>query len=170
MSEKILNSLGMLSDEMIAEALESSGRQNRITWKKIVVTAASLLLIISVITTVIISRNLQKTGSVVDNDSSHIASSEDIVNPGQGSLYVYYEGIAYVYHGYYDNYLPEGFEYVDRVNNIGKNIPKNNFDSNYDGHIYINENNSDMIYFRWDNWDEELEGRTEPFLILKPEK
>lgn len=170
MSEKILISLGMLSDEMIAEAITSSGTEHKKKCRKFIPAVASLLLIITGIIITIVCRNSQGIGIEVNPGNSQIASTENNINPAIGPLYVYYAGVAYVYRGYYNTALPEGFEYAGGVNNIGENIPQQSFDSNYEGCIYINQNNPDVIYFRWYNWDEELEGKPEPFLILKPEE
>ncbi len=167
MSEKILISLGKLSDEMIEEAITASGAECKKIWRKFIPAAASLFLIITGIIVMIVCRNSQGIGIGVNPDNSQIASTDIFLNPCDNSLYVYYEGIDYVYYGYCSNVLPEGFEYAGRANNIGENIPEHSFDSNYDGRIYINESKSDVIYFRLDKG---FESKMELFLILNPKK
>ncbi len=154
MSEEIISALGNLPDEMIAEAIESSGRRHKITWRRTVAVAAGIFLIVTGIVVALIYRN------------EPIISRNENTIPAERCLYVYYDGNVYAYHGYYDYAPAEGFEYAGMVNFIGKNTPKFSLDSNADGSIYVNTANPDIIYFRWKNWDEEIEGKPEPYLIL----
>lgn len=158
MSEEILYSMGQIPDEMIAEAMNSSGNRHRMILRRTAAIAASICLIVTGIVAAVIYRNSQVT-----------ATNENIMAGGP-ALFVYYEGHYYFYRGYYDKALPEGYEYAGQTNNIGMNTPEHNLDSNKYGRIYVNETVPDVIYFRWNSWDEEFEEKPEPYLILRLEE
>ena len=80
----------------------------------------------------------------------------------------YLDGKGYFYNGAtYE--LPEGFEYIGDVINVGNTFSdyRNDFEGNVDGKIYMNESVADIAYFSWAEWNEEVDGGPAPFLKLE---
>ena len=82
------------------------------------------------------------------------------------SAHFYLDGKGYFYNGKLAYELPEGYEYVGNVINVGNTFSGKNLEGNVDGKIYINESVSDTAYFSWAEWDEETDGPV-PFLKLE---
>ena len=71
----------------------------------------------------------------------------------------------YVYNGHLSYVLPDGFEYVGDIINVGNLLTGLDFEGNCDGHIYMSKSDQSLVYFCWEEWDEEIDGK-EPYLIL----
>ena len=77
----------------------------------------------------------------------------------------YLDGKGYFYNGAtYE--LPEGFEYIGDVINVGNASSGKDFEGNVDGKIYMNESVADIAYFSWAEWNGEIDGPS-PFLKLE---
>ena len=78
----------------------------------------------------------------------------------------YLDGKGYIYHGKLVYELPDGFEYIGDVINVGNTFSGKDFEGNVDGKIYMSESVSDFAYFSWAEWDEDVDGPA-PFLKLE---
>ena len=78
----------------------------------------------------------------------------------------YLNGTGYFHHGGIAYELPEGFEYIGDVINVGNASSGKDFEGNVDGKIYMNESVADIAYFSWAKWNEEIDGLA-PFLKLE---
>lgn len=99
---------------------------------------------------------------IVEDVEVRIANS----NSWAISAHFYLHGKGYFYNGKLAYELPEGYEYVGNVINVGNTFSGKDFEGNVDGKIYINESVSDTAYFSWAEWDEEIDGPA-PFLQLE---
>ena len=84
------------------------------------------------------------------------------------AAHFYLDGKGYFYNGKLTYELPEGYEYVGDVINVGDtaSTSRKDFEGNVDGKIYMNQSISDTAYFSWAEWNEEIDG-TAPFLKLE---
>ena len=82
------------------------------------------------------------------------------------AAHFYLNGTGYYHHGGITYELPEGFEYIGDVINVGNTSSGNDFEGNVDGKIYMNESVADIAYFSWAKWNEEIDGLA-PFLKLE---
>lgn len=84
------------------------------------------------------------------------------------AAYFYLDEKGYFYNGKLTYELPEGYEYVGDVINVGdtSSASRKDFEGNVDGKIYMNQSVSDTAYFSWAEWNEEIDG-TAPFLKLE---
>ena len=96
--------------------------------------------------------------------------SYPINNPNSWAIaaHFYLDGKGYFYNGKLTYELPEGYEYVGDVINVGdtSSASRKDFEGNVDGKIYMNQSVSDTAYFSWAEWNEEIDG-TAPFLKLE---
>ena len=96
--------------------------------------------------------------------------SYPIKNPNSWAIaaHFYLDGKGYFYNGKLTYELPEGYEYVGDVINVGdtSSASRKDFEGNVDGKIYMNQSVSDTAYFSWAEWNEEIDG-TAPFLKLE---
>lgn len=79
---------------------------------------------------------------------------------------VFYEGSIFAHNGYVIYELPENLEFIGNTKNVGNSQISENFDANESGSLYKESNNNDVLYFQYDNWDEEVDGGKEPYLLL----
>ena len=82
------------------------------------------------------------------------------------AAHFYLDEKEYFYNGKLTYELPEGYEYVGDVINVGDTFSGKDFEGNVDGKIYKNQSISDTAYFSWAEWDEEIDGPA-PFLKLE---
>ena len=84
------------------------------------------------------------------------------------AAHFYLDGKGYFHNGRITYELPEGYEYVGDVINVGDtaSASRKDFEGNVDGKIYMNQSISDTAYFSWAEWNEEING-TAPFLKLE---
>ena len=92
-------------------------------------------------------------------------------NPDSWAItaHFYLDEKGYFYNGELTYELPEGYEYIGDVINVGDTFSGDDFEGNVDGKIYMNETVSDTAYFSWAEWDEEIDGAA-PFLKLELEE
>lgn len=101
--------------------------------------------------------------------------SHRIESPNSWAIvaHFYLDGKGYFYNGKLTYELPEGYEYVGEVINVGNTASgsKNDFEGNVNGKIYMNPSIYDTAYFSWadSEWNEEVDG-PKPFLMLEIEK
>lgn len=101
--------------------------------------------------------------------------SHTIESPNSWAIaaHFYLDGKGYFYNGKLTYELPEGYEYVGEVINVGDSSSdlRKDFEGNVDGKIYLNPSISDTAYFSWadSEWNEEVDG-PKPFLKLEIEK
>lgn len=87
-------------------------------------------------------------------------------DPGNSwPVHFFLDGYMYVYNGHLSYVLPDGFEYVGDIINVGNLLTGLDFEGNCDGHIYMSKSDQSLVYFCWEEWDEEIDGK-EPYLIL----
>lgn len=84
------------------------------------------------------------------------------------SIVAYFLIAEFIFHGDITQELPEGYECIGEVKNIGDAFTGNDFEGNADGKIYINKSVADTAYFSWAEWNEEADGCA-PFLKLELE-
>lgn len=82
------------------------------------------------------------------------------------AAHFYLNGTGYFHHGGITYELPEGYEYVGDVINVGNTSSGKDFEGNVDGKIYLNKSVPDIAYFSWAEWNEEVDGPA-PFLKLE---
>ena len=92
-------------------------------------------------------------------------------NPNSFAIaaHFYLDGKGYFHNGGLTYELPEGYEYVGDVINVGDTFSSKDFEGNVDGKIYMNQSVSDTAYFSWAEWNEEIDGAA-PFLKLELKK
>lgn len=95
--------------------------------------------------------------------------TSDNANSWAIAAHFYLDGKGYFYNGKLTYELPEGYEYIADVINVGDTFSRNDFEGNVDGKIYMNKNVSNTAYFSWAEWNEEIDGPA-PFLKLELEK
>ena len=95
--------------------------------------------------------------------------SYPINNPNSWAIaaHFYLDGKGYLYHGKLTYELPEGYEYVGDVINVGDTSSGKDLEGNVDGKIYMNQLVPNTAYFSWAEWDEDIDGPA-PFLELEP--
>lgn len=81
----------------------------------------------------------------------------------------YYQDRLYIYHGKLVHSLPCDFFLIGETDEVPVADIDEDFDSNESGYIYINEDPSNGIYFRWKNWVGSGDEK-EPYLFLAPKK
>ena len=99
---------------------------------------------------------------IVENVEVRIANT----NSWAMAAHFYLNGKGYFYNGELTYELPAGYEYVGEVINVGNTFSGSDFEGNVDGKIYIKESVSDIAFFSWAEWDEEIDGPA-PFLKLE---
>ena len=99
-------------------------------------------------------------------------ANETISNTNENSnslaiaAHFYLDEKGYFYNGILTYELPDGYEYVGDVINVGDAFSGKDFEGNVDGKIYMNQAVSDVAYFCWAEWDEDIDGPA-PFLKLE---
>ena len=81
-------------------------------------------------------------------------------------VHFYLDGKGYFHEGRLTYALPEGYEYVCDMTNVGNAPDKKDYEGNVDGKIYMNKSVPDTAYFSWAEWDEDIDGPA-PFLKLE---
>ena len=98
------------------------------------------------------------------------APTETPDHPNSWALaaHFYLDGKGYFHHGKLTYELPEGYEFIADVINVGDTFSGSgeDFEGNVDGKIYMNQTVSDTAYFSWAEWNEEADGPA-PFLKLE---
>lgn len=94
--------------------------------------------------------------------------TSDDPNPCALTAHFYLDGNGYFYHGKFTYELPEGYEFIGNVLNVGDTFTGSakNFEGNVDGRIYMHQADSEAAYFSWAEWDTEADGPA-PFLKLE---
>ena len=82
------------------------------------------------------------------------------------AAHFYLDGKGCFHNGRITYELPEGYEYVGDVINVGNTSSGKDFEGNVDGNIYMNKSVTDTAYFSWAEWNEEVDGPS-PFLKLE---
>ena len=101
-----------------------------------------------------------------NEEKSHIIEE---TNSWAIAAHFYLDGKGYFYNGKLTYELPEGYEYVGDVINVGDILSGKDFEGNVDGKIYMNQSVSDSAYFSWTEWTEDVDGPA-PFLKLEIDK
>ena len=96
------------------------------------------------------------------------ASTETSENQWAIAAHFYHGGKGYFHHGGVAYELPDGYEYVGDVINVGNTFSGKDFEGNVDGKVYMNETVADTAYFSWAEWNEGVDGPA-PFLKLERE-
>ena len=125
-------------------------KNNTYFWKYIAAAACFCVIVIGSI--FVLSRN----------DAS---PSSDIPSPGEAPVHFYFEGNLYSYSGDLVYSLPEGFQFVREVKNVGDSFSGVDFEGNADGSVFMSEVDRTVAYFRWKEWNEIIDG-PEPYLVL----
>lgn len=104
------------------------------------------------------------------DDSGASLEEHTIENPNSWAIPAHFcfDGKGYFYNGKLTYELPEGYEYVGDVINVGDTSSGSgkDFEGNVDGRIYMNQSVAEIAYFSWAEWDEEIDGAA-PFLKLE---
>lgn len=95
------------------------------------------------------------------NDRHHLPPSNESVQ-WDAPAHFTFKGNTYLYR--YSSYeLPEGYIYAGKTNSLPFS------ESNVDGIVFLNEENLDIAYFRWNTWNKMVDG-PEPYLCFTIEK
>ena len=108
-------------------------------------------------------------GKPVEPINTAPTEQEAVVGGNLIAAHFYLDGKGYFHNGKLTYELPEGYEYVGDVINVGDTLSGKDFEGNVDGKIYMNQSVSDTAYFSWAEWNEEIDGAT-PFLKLELKK
>ena len=95
----------------------------------------------------------------------HVLRSRNELEVYALPVHLYYDESLYFYDGHVVYILPKGVELIGETNNIGNATKERNFDGNEDGYVYKNLEENEILYFRWKEWDESVDGK-EPYLLL----
>lgn len=97
----------------------------------------------------------------------HLPNGDFSKEPGSAlPVTVFYEGNIFAHDGYVIYELPENVEFIGNTKNVGDSKISENYDANESGSLYKESNTNDILYFQYDNWDEEIDGGKEPYLLL----
>lgn len=143
---KLAIAMGYIDDDLVSKAaayVPTSTCKPYYPWKYVTVFAACIALILGI--------------RFVSNHQETPPSG--LPNPGALPAFFYLNGYAYTYDGHYSYELPDGFEFVGEVKNVGDSSSGLDFEGNVDGYIYMSESDSSISYFQWKEWDEEADGR-----------
>lgn len=146
---RLVVAMGYIDDDLVSEAVKYKPILRKRKWIYIITAAAC--------TIVVLSTNF--IFNIIKNPSL----------PSSAPAHFYFENKVYVYHGHTVKSLPDNFEFVGKVNNVGESFTGVDFDGNVDGCIYMNKTDRSIAYFQWDEWDESIDGQ-EPYLVLVLEK
>lgn len=94
--------------------------------------------------------------------------SDEPLNPGEPPAYFCYEGYEYVYRGYTLDSRPYDAIYIGKIVN-GGNFVKEDMKGNVEGYAYMVPGDDTKAYFKWKEWDIEVDGK-EPILIFQKEE
>lgn len=78
-----------------------------------------------------------------------------------------YEGKFYFFRGKLTKAVPEGYEYLGKINCVDTHSIEKDLDGNEEGYLYKNDGESDLLCFEYKEWDEELNGKKAPILFLE---
>jgi len=151
-SEELFHIIGEVDQQKVAAAgMAITAKKPRPGWHKWVAIVACFCILAALVPLV--------TG---------IPKTPDDPNPGALAAHFYLNGKGYFHHGYLTYALPEGYEYVADVINVGNRSTdtRNDFEGNVDGKIYMSQSDPNVAYFSWAEWDEETDGPA-PFLKLE---
>lgn len=104
--------------------------------------------------------------SIGHTDFKHKASSaDDMTSFGEAPSHFYLNDNCYLYHGGLVYSLPDGFELVGEVKNVGDAFSGIDFEGNIEGYIYMNPSLDGIAYFKDKKWDETVDGQ-QPYLEM----
>lgn len=150
--EELFHIIGKVDEQKVAAAgIVMTAKKTRPAWRKWVAIAACLCIWVALLPLL--------TGSPKTTDDP---------NPGALAAHFYLNGKGYFYHGELTYELPEGYEYISDVINVGNRFTGTggDFEGNVDGKIYMSESDPNVAYFSWAEWDEEADGPA-PYLKLE---
>ena len=150
---KLAIAMNYIDESLISGAIDYKPvhrKNNTYFWKYIAAAACFCVIVIGSI--FVLSRN----------DAS---PSSDIPSPGEAPVHFYFEGNLYSYSGDLVYSLPEGFQFVREVKNVGDSFSGVDFEGNADGSVFMSEVDRTVAYFRWKEWNEIIDG-PEPYLVL----
>lgn len=147
---KIAKAMDYIDDDLVSGAIEYKRTKKKNTWVKWGSIAACLCIMVIGVFSI-----FPKIGEPVPNG-----------NPvSDAPAHFYYKGSQYSYAGKLVYALPEGFELLGEVNNVGDAFTGVDMDGNVDGYVFMNDSDSSIAYFQWKEWNEDVDGKM-PFLIL----
>lgn len=150
---KLAIAMNYIDDGLISGAMDyqpTSRRKRPVLWKYIAAAAACMVLVLGI--SFMLSRN-------------EAPPRRDTPSPGAAPVHFYFEGNLYSYSGDLVYALPEGFRFVREVKNVGDTFSGVDFEGNADGSVFMSESDRTVAYFRWERWNEAIDG-PEPYLVL----
>ena len=151
--EKLYEAIGEIDDNYINDAHLTTKKKSRPAWIKWGAIAACLCLVVALFPLI---NNMKRTEQPNEPSVS------------EAPVHFYLDGNLYCFHGDITQELPEGYECIGEVKNIGDAFTGNDVEGNADGKIYMNKSVADTAYFSWAEWNEEADGPA-PFLKLELE-
>lgn len=104
-------------------------------------------------------------------NSHFLKNNSSLEDPGSAlPVLVCYNGILYSHDGKVTYELPENVQFLGKTKNVGSSSISENFDANDSGYLYEENDNSDLLYFQYEKWDEKTDGGKEPYLLLYRKK
>lgn len=156
-SHELLDAIGEAQDMYVLDA-KASKKKHTSVWVKWVAVAACLCLIVTLFP---IMQSMMWTEQP-HNPTETLDKPIDMNAP----VHFYLDGKVYCYHGEITKALPEGYEYIGEIKNVGDTFSGKDFEGNADGKIYMNGAVADIAYFSWAEWNETADGPA-PFLMLE---
>lgn len=147
---KLAIAMNYIEDDLISEAIDYkpiSHKKIIQIWKLIAAIAVCIILALGI-------------GQILSyNNILPTHETSPVREVGDAPAHFYFENNYYHYSGKYVYELPEDFEFVSKVKNVGNSFTGVDFEGNVDGYIYINKSDKSIAYFRWEVWDEEIDGK-----------
>ena len=150
---KLAIAIGYIDDDLVSGAVEympASSKKFTHLWKHFVAVAACIVLVF---------------GSCLILTNNEIPPASETPPVSDAPAHFYYRGSLYSFSGEIVFSLPEDFELVSEIKNVGDSFSGVDFEGNVDGYVYMSESNNSIAYFQWKNWDEAVDGK-EPYLTL----
>lgn len=154
---KLAIAIGYIDDDLVTRALEYmpvTRKKVAHLWKHYVAIAACVVLVLGI--------NLILSHSNIPPVSKTPPISD-------APAYFYYQGYFYSFSGEIVFSLPDGFELISEINDVGDSFSGVDFEGNVDGYAYMSDSNKAIAYFKWKEWNEAIDGQ-EPYLVLEKTK
>ncbi len=149
---RLAAAMGYIDDDLIsaAEVYKPVSKKTLIShWKPLVAVAACLVIVLSI---GIFTLNIDPSAN---NPTAHAAPA-----------HFYFENNCYIFTGELVYSLPENFDFVSEIKNVGDTFTGIDFEGNVDGYVYMNDSDKSVAYFDWRYWDESVDGE-EPYLVMR---
>lgn len=149
---RLANAMSYIDDELVSCAVgyKSNSRKKITCFLRCFAAASCIVLVL---------------GICLKFYNQRVLPREETAPVGEAPAHFYFEGNLYSFSGETVYSIPEGYNFVGEVINVGDNFTGTDFEGNVDGYIYMSETDKTIAYFQWQEWMEVIDGK-EPFLVL----